>query len=59
MAASFKNCQQVIDSLEAGAHTATIPPDVQNKDWALQLVLFDALSCFFGGTSEPSSSRAS
>ena len=47
MAASFKNSQQVIDSLESGAHTATIPPDVlnnmMNKDLALQaLQVFEA-----------------
>ena len=40
MAASFKNANQVIDSLAAGAHTATVPPDVfesmMNKDLALK-----------------------
>lgn len=46
IAASFKNANQVMDSLVAGAHTATIPPDVlknmMNKDLALKaLAVFE------------------
>lgn len=42
LSASFKNCNQVIDSLVNGAHTATIPYDILvqmvNKDIAINAI---------------------
>lgn len=42
MAASFKNANQVVDSLTAGAHTATIPAEIvdqmMNKELALNAI---------------------
>lgn len=42
MAASFKNANQVVDSLIAGAHTATIPAEIvdqmMNKELALNAI---------------------
>ena len=42
LAASFKNTNQILDALEAGAHTCTIPADLfermANKDLALNAI---------------------
>ena len=42
LSASFKNCNQVIDSLVNGAHTSTIPYDILvqmvNKDIAINAI---------------------
>lgn len=39
MAASFKNANQVVDSLTAGAHTATIPAEIVNQMMNKELAL--------------------